>query len=170
MYIKLFPIWSKETNQNDKIANKKPRKNVKKKKKKIGNRNWQRCLCRRRRGVGDGGIGLRGQSPAEVCVLAASRRVSVGCGRICLGLSRICEPGRLLHHSHTVDQAQVPGRAVRGYRLPAHGDQAAQSEPTRKWNRRRLSGDQSRWCEWQDELLRVTGRCAGRHLVLPAIA
>ena len=126
-------------------------------------------MCRRRRGVGDGGVGMRGQSPAEVCVLAAGRRVSVSCSRVSLGLGRVREPSSLLHHSHTIDQAQVPGSAVRRYRLPAHGDQAAQSEPAREWDRRRLSGDQSRRRERQDKLFRVTGRRAGRHLVLPAI-
>lgn len=102
-------------------------------------------VCRRRRSVRHGGADLRGQSAAQVGVLAAGRRPGIGrrgVRRVRLG-GGLREPRRVLHHPDTVDAAPVPGRALHRYRLPAHRHQTAQPESTCQWYWRRLSGDQS---------------------------
>jgi len=92
-------------------------------------------MCRRRRGVRHGGAGLRGQSTAEIGVLAAGGRLSIGrrgVRRVRFG-GGLREPRRVLHHPDTIDAAPVPGRALHRYRLPAYRHQTAQPESTCQW-------------------------------------
>lgn len=112
----------------------KDERNQKKKKEKKRDRE-NLPVCRRRCGVGYGGAGLRGQSAAEVGVLAVGGCPGVGRRGVRVRLGGVREPRCVLHYPDTVYAASLLGGAIHRHRVPAHSHQAAESEPARQRHR-----------------------------------